>query len=229
MENVADALTMASAALLFVLAFSLTMVLFSKAKETSDLMVEHLNVQEYLPKMGSVQNNVTREVGIETVVPTIYRYAQNDGSLQIRICDTDGSELQVFDANIDQQMNNISQNKGSSKSTNEIYVEKLNEKYNDENKQPYLFGAPWRGQGTDYTLERINAYIFSTGMKHLPKVKYSEDKTGHQGLKAYFSRRFEESYIEYRNKGNVYVDEYGEEINITESGTKIIITYKVKN
>ena len=157
----------------------------------------------------------------------MYRYTQGDGNLQIRICDVDGSELQIFDTYIEQQMNNQKQGSSATRNIKDIYIDELNNKYNETAKQPYLFGAPWSGQGSNCTLERINAYIYSTSMKSFPDVVYTENGN-HKGLKSFFSSRFEESYIEYRNKGEVYVDEYGEEIDITEPGTKIVITYKLK-
>lgn len=217
MENVTDALIMASAALLFVIAFSITMFLYTRAKETSDTMFEHINMQEYLPRVGSVKNNVTREVGIETVIPTLYRYAQGDENIQIRICDNKGDELQIFDRYIESQMNN---------NTTEESRE-LNKKYNDQNFRPYLFTAPWSNQETSYYLERINAYVYSEAMVSYPYVDYRPGRS-HEGLKNYFNNRFEESYVEYRLSGDVYVDEYGEEINKTQPSKKTIITYKIK-
>ncbi len=35
-------------------------------------------------KVEPLDNNVTRKVGIETVIPTIYRYAQADANIRIK-------------------------------------------------------------------------------------------------------------------------------------------------
>ena len=46
MENIADALKMAGAALLFVLAFTIAMMLISKTRETSDNILDNLRLKE---------------------------------------------------------------------------------------------------------------------------------------------------------------------------------------
>lgn len=220
MENITDALKMAAAALIFIVAFSVTMVMFSQARETTDKVVGSINLNDYLPKIEGLGNNITREVGIETVIPTLYRYAQSDDNIRIRILSNAGEELQVFDTNIESQIGKIT---FDSSSNDYNYLNSINQKYNDASKKAYMFGAPWYNQGSAYILERINAYIYGTTMKHFPKVDYSSNN-----LMSYANSRFEETYLEYRTDGVVSVDEYGEEIVTRPASTKIIITYKIK-
>lgn len=220
MENITDALKMAAAALIFIVAFSVTMVMFSQARETTDKVVGSVNLNDYLPKIEGLGNNITREVGIETVIPTLYRYAQSDDNIRIRILSNAGEELQVFDTNIESQIGKIT---FDSSSNDYNYLNSINQKYNDASKKAYMFGAPWYNQGSAYILERINAYICGTTMKHFPKVDYSSNN-----LMSYANSRFEETYLEYRTDGVVSVDEYGEEIVTRPASTKIIITYKIK-
>lgn len=233
MENVTDALRMASAALLFVIAFTVTMVMFSQARQSTDSVVGHLNAKEYLPKMDSLDTNITREVGIETLIPTLYRYAQSDENIQIRIVDPakraqtadQSGEVQIFDTNIESQMRNKSYGIASSNvGYNTAYIDELYKKYDDPSRPAYLFGAPWYSQGYSYILERINAYVYGKKMEHINEVDYTTDSN----LKMYFNKRFDESYVEYRTSGEVYIDEFGEEIVKIPAGTKIIITYTVK-
>lgn len=232
MENVTDALRMASAALLFVIAFTVTMVMFSQARQSTDSVVGHLNAKEYLPKIDSLDTNITREVGIETVIPTLYRYAQSDENIQIRIVDPrkasqtadNSGEVQIFDTNIESQMRNKTYGTTSSSvGYNTAYIDELYNKYDNPSRPAYLFGAPWYSQGYSYILERINAYIYGEKMEHCDSVDYNASN-----LKAYFNNKFYESYLEYRTSGEVYVDELGEEIVKIPAGTKIIITYTVK-
>ena len=231
MENVTDALKMASAALLFVIAFTVTMVMFSQARQSTDSVVGHLNAKDYLPKIESLDDNITREVGIETVIPTLYRYAQSDENIQIRIVDStkrtktanNSGEVQIFDTNIESQMKNKSYGTSATSSDTSAYIDELYKRYDNENYLAYLFGAPWYSQGSSYILERINAYIYGDKMEHFTEVDYKDSN-----LKQYFNSTFEESYIEYRTSGDVFVDEFGEEIVTIPAGTKIIITYTVK-
>ena len=224
MENITDALKMAAAALIFIVAFSVTMVMFSQARETTDKIVGSINSDDYLPKVEGLGNNITREVGIEPVIPTLYRYAQSDDNIQIRIVSEIGEELQVFDTNIESQISKITLD---SKSNDYDYLNSINSKYNDETKKAYMFGAPWYNQGSSYILERINAYIYGKKMKHFPKVDY----TNKEYLMKYADAskyKFEETYLEYRTDGVVFTDEYGEEIVTRPASTKIVITYKIK-
>ena len=46
MENITDALKMGAAALIFIVAFSVTMVMFSQARETTDKVVGSINLNE---------------------------------------------------------------------------------------------------------------------------------------------------------------------------------------
>ena len=150
MENVTDALKMAGAALLFILAFSVTMVMFSQARQTTDAIIGRINLTEYLPKIeGIKENNETRIVGIETVIPTLYRYPQSDGTVQIRIVDSDGTELQVFDVGIESQVSTMTLDK---KANNYAYLKHLNDSYNNDKLPAYMFGAPWNSQGSTYLM-----------------------------------------------------------------------------
>lgn len=225
MENVTDALKMAGAALLFILAFSVTMVMFSQARQTTDAIIGRINLTEYLPKIeGIKENNETRIVGIETVIPTLYRYPQSDGTVQIRIVDSEGTELQVFDVGIESQVSTMTLDKNAN---NYAYLKHLNDSYNNDKLPAYMFGAPWNSQGSTYLMERINAYIFGKKMEHFTEVDYSSTTGNNNYLMKYAKKRFKESYLEYRTGGNVSVDEYGEEVVTLQPSTKIIITYTI--
>lgn len=245
MENASDALKMAGAAILFVLAFSVAMVMFTKVRQTTDAILDNLRIDEFYAKVEPLDNNVTRVVGLETVIPTLYRYAQSDASIRIRILADDGTEHQVFDQNLDAEVSEAATiTPGSSKDT--PYYQKLREKYNNEGgavKFAYLFQAPWRNQSDNndtYKVERINAYIYGTKMQHMKEVAYDgncEENNNNEGLLGLIDQEkrdypganilFEESYIEYNISGTVEKDEYDEEIVTKPPGTKIIITYKI--
>ncbi len=222
MENVTDALKMGAAALVFILAFSVTMIMFSQARETTDKVVGSINLSQYLPKIEGLGTNITREVGIETVIPTLYRYAQADSNICIRIV-KDNEEIQVFDQNIETNIGNMTYNQNAE---NYDYLKSLDEKYNNASKKAYMYGAPWKNDST-YRLERINAYIYGTKMKHFSNIDYSnrEYLTKFSDPTKY---KFEETYLEYRTDGIVSIDEYGEEIVTRPASTKIIITYTIK-
>ena len=80
MENAADALKMAGAVLLFVLALSIIIPLFSQARQTADMILDirdretvYINGDLYYKASGN-----ERKVGWETILPTITRaYLEN--------------------------------------------------------------------------------------------------------------------------------------------------------
>ena len=79
MENVADALKMAGAVLIFVLAVSVTIVFFGQVRETSDIILNYRD-RETSYQYYEIQGNddSIRTVGIESVIPAIFRaYLEN--------------------------------------------------------------------------------------------------------------------------------------------------------
>lgn len=80
MENVADALKMAGSVLMFIIALSISILSFGQARETSnkilsykDRETQYIEGNYYYPN-----NNKVRKVGLETVIPAIYRsYKEN--------------------------------------------------------------------------------------------------------------------------------------------------------
>ena len=80
MENTADALKMAGAVLIFVLALSIIIPFFTQVKQTTDIILDYrdrettyINGDYYYKASGT-----ERQVGFETVIPTIMRvYLEN--------------------------------------------------------------------------------------------------------------------------------------------------------
>lgn len=83
MENAADALKMAAAVLIFVLALSISINAFSEVRQVSQIILEY-NDREYeytyVEENKDDSGNVSTErlVGIETIIPSIYKaYKEN--------------------------------------------------------------------------------------------------------------------------------------------------------
>lgn len=77
MENAADALKMAAAVLIFVLALSISINAFGEARQTSQTILDYKDREydyTYVEESGTTQ----RQVNLETIVPSIYRaYKEN--------------------------------------------------------------------------------------------------------------------------------------------------------
>lgn len=78
MENASEALLMAFAVLIFVVALSLGISSFSLARQTTQSIVEMTDREFDYTYVDFNSENTSRIVGIETVIPTLYRaYKEN--------------------------------------------------------------------------------------------------------------------------------------------------------
>lgn len=78
MENAADALKMAGAVLIFVLAISVIIFSFGQARRTSDTILEYKDRETTYEYYDYDIGQLNRTVGLETVIPAIYRaYLEN--------------------------------------------------------------------------------------------------------------------------------------------------------
>ena len=230
MENVADALKMAGAAMLFVLAFSITMFMFNKAKTSTEAVLDNLKLSSFFNRVDPLNNNETRKVGIESIIPTLYRYFQSDENPTIMIRNKDKEVLQIFDTEIE-SIANIGFDPPSENLRG--YYQDLATKYGDQTKNAYLYGAPWVNQNSrQYYFERINAYVFGSPCKHIPSLNNGEQSiysTKNNTLINHKDKTFIESYVEYNTNGHVEKDEYGDEVVTIPANTKVIITYTLLN
>ena len=103
MENVTEALKMAAAVLVFVVALGISISSFSEARQTSDMLVRY-NDREYVTQYMENTGKKTREVSLETIIPTLYRaYKEN---FTIYFYRSDGTPLVLYKYN-DEEINYI--------------------------------------------------------------------------------------------------------------------------
>ena len=73
MENAVEALKMAFAVLVLIMALSLSIMTFSEARQAADFVLQSADPTAYYDYNAVGQEN--RIVGLETVIPTLYKYA----------------------------------------------------------------------------------------------------------------------------------------------------------
>ena len=78
MENAVEALKMAGFMLLFIVALSITMVTLTQAKTTADSLVKNQDIELAEGETRSFSRTVT----LSDIIPTLYRYAQEDYAVQ---------------------------------------------------------------------------------------------------------------------------------------------------
>ena len=98
MENASDAIIMAGAVLIFVIALSVAMTVFSQARSTVDTVVyasDRTNYYEYFDV--DISNNIkNRIVGLETIIPTLYKYYKENYT--VVFLDENGKGMQLYES-----------------------------------------------------------------------------------------------------------------------------------
>ena len=212
MENAAEALKMAGAVLLFVLALSVAIVSFGQARETADTIldyrdreVKYIDGEEYIDYFYYKSTGTERTVGLETVIPTIYRaYIENYKIV------FEGLEGPVYTLNlsggktIDKYTIDLETTK-----TGEIEINNVS-LANDEQKSEFLCGILYN----DFT--KLN------GDKPKFEKKYNVSLPN-SGL---IDRLKNKKITEYLG---VYYQNDNEDVPDVNKTEKRIITYKIEN
>lgn len=99
MENVSDALIMGFSVLIFVIALTICITMFSMARTTSDFVLHKSDKTNYytydrFENIEQVTKSENRVVGVEDIVPTLYRYYKED--YRVEFYDRNGNSLPIY-------------------------------------------------------------------------------------------------------------------------------------
>lgn len=225
MENVTRALILAFSMIMFVVSFSFSMFLINKLTTTSKILLETITTTNYYDNIEFENDSEdkfpgTRKVGIDTIIPVLYRYSKENYA--VKILDDSGNIIQVFDLSLE---NKVHDAEGDSTVPDTDTKNLKNSIYNDKTKDAYLSGAPWVGN-SEHIKARIDYFLNGTsGYINNVLVDYS----GKGFIAKYSGRIFEESFVEYAYEGETISTENGLETitGSTQENSKIIITYKL--
>lgn len=196
-DNANQALMISFAILVFVIAMSVTMYMFSTLMTTAESLTFHTDETNFYDNVAVVgTEGIERYVNTETVIPTLYRYYKEH--FCVKIYDTtntanNGSSadkpvlVQVLDVNLEGKVENAAKNtrlEGKDSpadvkdyeafSVNSIYNNKQNWDSASSNKLLYMFGVPWLGS-TETMKQRIDFFINgSAGYINNTYVDYRE-------------------------------------------------------
>ena len=136
MENAVEALKMAGFMLLFIIALSITMITLTQAKTTTDSLVKNQDRQQsyqYIEVTGDLSKSLSRTVTLADIIPTLYRYAQEDYAVQFYT--SSGSPLYIYESG--QIKNGVPVKKNDLDLDTEHWIENGETRYED-----------WRGNTT---------------------------------------------------------------------------------
>ena len=245
MENLTHALFMAFAMMTFVIAFSVSLYLINQLNTTTETVISHLDGSFYdsLSLTEMVENNEERNrsriVGIDTIIPTLYRYYKE--SFSVKILDEKGNLLQYFDTTAEGDVNAAKATIDSARTDKQKALMSL---YDADNKACFMSGAPWLANINKDAKTRIDMYINGgKGYINNTLVDYSKEfssaglslGTVTEANKIYLNnfkdRKFKEIFTQYSYEGDTITDETNGEITtLTGShqvSTKIIIIYQL--
>ena len=94
MENAVDALKIAFAVIVFVMALSVAIYMFSQARTTADIVLHSSDVTQYMDYEEVSSGSESRIVGLESIVPTLYKYYKENYTVVFR--DSDGKFLEIY-------------------------------------------------------------------------------------------------------------------------------------
>ncbi len=212
MEDAVDALKMAFSVFVFILALAIVFSMFSQAREVSDIVISKTDNTYFTQySLADEENTNGRIVGIETIIPTLYRYYKEKFSIDVI---THKEEYQkAYNEKLDEETERI------------VYgrVKGLYDKYE------YLYpnGVSWLGRPNVDIQNRVNAYIAgkADSVNGILLAKYGEN---YKNLKSYKDRNFMETFIQKNNGAKKYEGEDGSTIYLIEGTTKLYITYELQ-
>lgn len=224
MENAVESIVMAVAVIVLVMALSMTMVLLSKAMTTTQDLVYQSDKTNYYDniKIEHANNVTTRNVGIDTVITSIYRYYKENYT--VKLYNETNQLVQLFDTTIEGKVYSLS-SKMHPNTAETNFLSNYNDTNYADNKVD-LFTAPWMGNTNKDAKTRIDLYVSGQdGFINGKKVEYKG-----KGLYDFFSPDsvFEETFIQYMYKGQTISTPDGIETitGNTSEKDKIVIIYK---
>lgn len=204
MENAAEALKMAFGVLMLVLALTLCISSFSQAREAVDSIITIKDRETSYTYLASADDS-TRIVGIETVVPTMYKaYKEN---FEVHFLKADGTDLVLY---------KYQDQNGNTRDISIIDLER--EEHADSQR----------------AINRLDYILSGTekGPNDPAKKEVASITGGTSGLYQYFkNRKFEERMGEYyqEDKEGKTTDENGATILDINKSKKRVITYILQN
>ena len=99
MENAVDALKIAAAVLVFVIALTIAFALLSQAKATSDIMLFASDKTNYYTYSKDADDAEGRIVGADVVISSLYRYYKE--SVVVRVYNKNNTLIEEFNTETD--------------------------------------------------------------------------------------------------------------------------------
>lgn len=260
-DNISNALLMAAAMLIFIIAVTVTFSLISQTKTTSDIVLYSYDDTKYYDQgyenityTLADENDLSRKVNMETIMPTVYRYIKEHYG--VTIMKSDGTIIARFDETTESIVNNWptylkNESRDHKCQTHYEYIrslavaanleEKFDSKYSDFNALTNLwediyqldktsgnirikYGTPWLGDESKIA-KRLDV-DFGKGTKAEAADYASGSHTGLNLLSKYSKNNFTEIFLFVSDNSGTETDkETGDSVITKANTTKLEIIY----
>ena len=233
MENAIDAMKMAFAVLVFVIALSTAIYALGIANVTVQTIIYSNDKTNFFNNLDvTAESKTYRIVDADTIVPTLYRYYKENFS--VKLYDED-KLVQIFDLNTERNVSRAAALRPSARTEEQKALLDIYGNTSMDSTNPYLFEAPWMGNATVDTKTRVDLYVKGEwGYINNILVDYTKNNLKRLIDKKNSSTEYEfvESFVKYTYSGDTISVGEGEGIE-TITGSKqpedkIEITYTLK-
>lgn len=210
MENAVDALKMAFAVIVFVMALSISINMFTNARETADIVLHSSDITEYMQYQEVIQGTENRIVGMETIVPTLYKYYKENYTVIFR--DKNSEYLTIYNTQTNSSLwsGDYKQNKYYKLNSEKLQICAFD--VDDETKRH----EPWTGSHAEYK-KNIDAFLAGTTYMY---PNGSGESYNYEGfMQKYKNNKFIENLGEYVYNGT----------NDKDAKKKRVIVYTLQN
>jgi len=102
MENAIDALKMAFAVFIFVMALTVSIAMFSQLNEVSKIVISSTDITKFYTYEVADAEKSSRIVGLETIIPTLYKYYRENYT--VLFLDQYGQPLDLYESQTNRKL-----------------------------------------------------------------------------------------------------------------------------
>ena len=213
-QNITDAMNILFGIMVFIIAVSLTMYLFTTLSNTSNSIFETIGMAKYTQNvsLNADDNEDKIDDAIErfaksTIIPMLHRYYKEN--FTVKIYDKNKNLKQVFDLGLEGEVSRISGLLPSALNKLTEYEKAVKNTFGKSGDDLYLFTAPWRAAGLkvekdEFTKQRVEMYIngFKSAINGI-EVDYTDPNKGGWFSKLPENTKFIETVVKYQASGDV--------------------------
>lgn len=204
MENAVDALKIAFAVFVLTMALSIGMYMFNQAKATADVVLASSDTETYAMYTNAIEGIAStdgdRIVGLETIIPTLYKYYKENYTVVFLQSNGEPLTLYTTRMNIPANWSTDFINKYPTYADDDLRVCSFDV---DEETSRH---EPWTG-GTDYYKQNLDMFLsggtfYAPSNNHDYDYNYSDNDVNgwnrnHGFIEEYKNKQFRESIGQY--------------------------------